>query len=114
MRQGKRLSFSVRVHSIVFQTKIFTILTSAKGLYGCAYLYMLSQAALRPFQASRVASKLVFLSGNVERCCVLMSSWNKVTLLRVPRHCVIQGNEEADALATEGSSSTFLGSEPAI
>jgi hypothetical protein len=43
-----------------------------------------------------------------------LSSWNKVTLLWVPGHCGILGNEEAHALDTQGSSSPFLSPEPAI
>jgi ribonuclease HI len=35
-------------------------------------------------------------------------------LLWVPGHCGIQGNEDAGALAREGSSSPFLNRRPAV
>jgi ribonuclease HI len=43
-----------------------------------------------------------------------LSSWNKFMLLWVPGHCEIQGNEDANALAGQESSSSFLGPEPEI
>jgi hypothetical protein len=43
-----------------------------------------------------------------------LSSWNTTNILSVPSYCAIQGGKDLDALATEGSSSPFLGPEPAI
>src|SRR6202012_1647205 len=43
-----------------------------------------------------------------------LSRDNEVTLTWVPGHSGVQGNEEADELARNGSSSSFIGPEPAI
>jgi hypothetical protein len=117
VRPGKRLLFSLGVHATVFQAEIFVISACAKECIGRAYtgqsIYICSdsQAALWALEASRVTLKFVW---ECQQALCVLSSWNKVVLLSVPGHCGIQGNEEADALAREGSSSPFLGPEAAI
>jgi ribonuclease HI len=39
---------------------------------------------------------------------------NSVTLIWVPGHANVQGNENADELAREGSAMDFVGPEPAL
>jgi hypothetical protein len=115
MRSGKRLSFSLGVNTIVFQAESFVILAHTQECIGtaytgeCIYIYSDSQAALQALEALSVTSKLVWECW--QALCAL-SSRNKVTLLWVPGHCGIQSNKDADALATEESSNSFLGPEP--
>jgi hypothetical protein len=117
MIPGKRLSLSVDVHATVFQAEIFVILACPKECIGRAYTgehmcaYLDNHTASCALEASMVMSRFVWECRQV--LCTL-PCWNKVTLLWVPGHCEIQGNEDADALAREGSSSPFLSLEPAI
>jgi hypothetical protein len=117
VRHRKRLPFSLGVHAIVFQAESFVILAHTKECIGraytgvCIYICSDSQAALQALEALRVTSKLVW---ECQQALCALSSWNKVTFRWVPGHCGIQSNEDADALAREESSNSFLGPEPAI
>jgi hypothetical protein len=119
VRPRKTLSFSVGVHTTVFQTEFFfAILACAKECIGRVYIsehiweYSSdSQAALQALESSRVTSALVW-ECRQELCA--SSRWNKVKLLWIPGYCGIQSNEDADALARKKSSSPVLGPEPAI
>ena len=56
-------------------------------------------------------------SGLVAECLDALSalaSLNKVTLIWVPGHCGIPGNEEADKLARQASAMPLFGPEPAL
>jgi len=44
----------------------------------------------------------------------VLPSMNEVTLIWVPGHCGILGNEEADKLARQVSAVPLLGPEPAL
>ena len=44
----------------------------------------------------------------------MISETNKVTLVWVPGHSNVQGNEKADELARKGSETDFVGPEPAM
>ena len=54
-------------------------------------------------------------SALVHECCQKLqelAQQNAVTLKWVPAHTGIKGNEEADKLAKNGASSSFIGPEP--
>lgn len=70
-----------------------------------------SQAALKAVESWHFSSKLVLECRNALQ---ELSRLNVVTLLWVPGHSNILGNEEADHLAREGSSSPFIGPWPSI
>jgi hypothetical protein len=70
-----------------------------------------SQAALPALEVSRIMLMLVWECW--QAICAL-SSCNKVTLIWDHGHSGIEDNEDADAVAREGSSSSFLGPESAI
>jgi hypothetical protein len=101
----------------VFQTKIFAILQCAYKNIRRAYknkwilIFSNSQAALKAFSGPKVISRLV------EECQEALSALatiNKVTLVWVPGHHGILGNEMADRLARQASAMPLLGTEPAL
>ena len=56
-------------------------------------------------------------SGLVAECLDALSvlaGMNEVNLIRVPGHCSIRGNEEADKLARQASAIPLLGPVPAL
>ena len=70
-----------------------------------------SQAALRALSSQKVTSRL-----GVECLDTLsaLASRNEVTLVGVPGHCGVLGNEKADELARQGAAKPLLGPEPAL
>jgi hypothetical protein len=103
----------------VFQTEIYAILQCACENIRRAYkrtwilIFCDSQAALRALSSPKVTS------GLVAECLDALSALaglNMVTLVWVPGHCGIPGNEEYDKLARQASATPLLSSEatPAI
>jgi hypothetical protein len=101
----------------VFQTEIYAILKCACEDITSAYrnkwilIFSDSQAALRALSGLKVTSELV-----VECLNTLseLAGLNEVTLVWVPGHCGICGNEEADKLARQMSAMQLTGPEPAL
>lgn len=99
----------------IFQAETHAIQVCAlenleKGLRGARiYIMSDSQAALKALSNHTFESKLVLDCFNALN---ELGSRNKVTLMWVPGHEGIEGNEIADRLAKEGAESQFIGPEP--
>jgi ribonuclease HI len=101
----------------VFQTEIYAILQCACENIRRAYknkrilIISDSQAALKALSSSKVTSRLV--AECLDALSELAGLYD-VTLVWVPGHCGIFGNEEADKLARQASAKPLLGPEPAL
>jgi ribonuclease HI len=68
-----------------------------------------NQAAFKALTCHQTRSQLVW---ECRQNLILLEKRNKVTLVWVPEHWGIAGNEKADALVRKGSAKTFTGTEP--
>lgn len=116
-RPRLKISCALGKFATVFQTEVYAILVCAqeniRRRYSNRHIYICSdsQAALKALASVRTKSSLV--QECKQALCELGSS-NWVKLLWVPGHSSIGGNEQADALAREGSKQPLLGPEPAL
>jgi ribonuclease HI len=114
---NKSLSFPLGKYATVFQTEIYAILQYACENIKRAYrnkripIFSDCQAALRAFSGPKVTSELVVECLNALSA---LAGLNEVTLIWVPGHCGIRGNEEADKLARQASVMQLTGPEPAL
>jgi hypothetical protein len=113
----RRLSLSLRRYTTVFQAEVFSMLACAHSIkdHGtpekhvsiCSY----SLVALRALGAARTASPLV---------CQCQEALNDISVLHavglywVPGHVEVRGNETANGLTRNGSTSGFVGPELAL
>jgi hypothetical protein len=110
-------SFSLGLHTTVFQAEIYTIKAcimenTEKGYTGRnIYILSDSQAAIKALDSLRINSKLVW---DCHQSLVKLAEHNRIQLLWVLGHMGIDGNEIADQLARQGSSHPFTGPEPAL
>jgi hypothetical protein len=70
-----------------------------------------SQTSLKAVSSVQFKSKLVL---ECRKLLMSLAETNSVTLIWVPGHAYVQGNENADELAHKGSAINFLGPEPAL
>jgi hypothetical protein len=70
-----------------------------------------SQAALKAFSGPKVISRLV---EECQAALTVLATFNEVTLIWVPGHYGILGNEMADRLVRQASAMPLLGPEPAL
>jgi hypothetical protein len=112
IRSNRNFIFPLGKYAMVFQTKMYAILQPAceNIRRACKHKLMLifsdSQVTLKALSRPKVTS------GLVAECLDALSalaSLNEVTLMWVPRHCDIPGNEEADKLARQASGMPLLG-----
>lgn len=102
-------------YASIFQTEVFAIseISTSAPLQGeigkHIYICTDSESAIKAIQSPMVKSRMV------QECKTTLNNLaarNKVTLLWVPGHSGIDGNEEADRLARQGASEMFIGPEP--
>jgi ribonuclease HI len=117
LKPNKSYSFPLGKFASVFQTEIYATLQCAYKNIRRAYknkwvlIFSDSQAALKALSGPKVTSRLV-----VECLDALfaLASLNEVTLVWVPGHHGILGNEKADELARQASAMPLLGPELAL
>lgn len=110
-------SISLGRHATVFQAEVLAILTSAQlaleaGTRGRRISFCSdSQAALMALDVHHVNSRLVW------ECRTALNELgkdNSVTIVWIPGHSGIKGNEIVDTLAKAGALSELTGPEPAL
>ena len=110
-------SISLGEYATVFQAEIVAIMQCAQtalstGRTGrCIKICSDSQAAIKALGAPTITSQLTL---ECRQTLEALAEGNKVTLVWVPGHSGIKGNEKADMLAKVGSETKFVGPEPAL
>ena len=116
-RDGAKIVIPLGEHATVFQAEVVAIMRCAQNLLGSdrvgrrIWICSDSQAALKALEGPRINSRLVW-----DCKCVLdeLTKNNDVSLVWVPGHSGIRGNEIADLLAKEAAETRLLGPEPAV
>jgi hypothetical protein len=117
VRPNRSLCFPLGKFARVFQIEIYAILQCAYENIGRTYrntrihIFSDSQAALGAHDGPKVTSELVAECLNA---LTALAGLNEVTLVWVPGHSGILGNEEAVRLARRASAMPLHGAEPAL
>jgi ribonuclease HI len=110
LRRGQ--SCSLGLHTTVFQAEIYTIMAHVmedieNGFTGRnIYIFSNSQAAIKALDSFQINSKLVW---DCHQSLVKLAEHNRIQLVWVPGHMLIDGNKIADQLARQGSSLLLIG-----
>jgi len=111
------ISIPLGVYTTVFQSEIVAICEASREMLsdGVSDRKILicsdSEASIESLSSEKISSR------TVHQCFEVLESLardNEVILSWVPGHCGVLGNERADELARNGSSSEFIGPEPAV
>ena len=103
-------SVSLENHVTVFQAEAYAIGTAARLMVekGCSgeivSIISDSEPAIKAMNNPQITSKVVLESVYYLN---LLGERNEVSLLKVPAHCGIRGNEAADVLAKRGADPNF-------
>jgi ribonuclease HI len=104
-------------YATAFQTEIYAILQCAYENIRRSYknkwilIFSDSQAALKALNGPKVTSRLV---AECLDALSALANLNEVTLIWMPRHQGILGNEKADKFARQASATSILGPDPAV
>ena len=111
------MSIPLGSYATVFQSEIIAICESSREMLSIGVkdkrilICTDSESSIESLSSVKISSGLVL------QCFTALqnlSSDNEVTLTWVPGHSGIPGNEKADELARNGSSTNFIGTEPAV
>lgn len=109
--------FSLGSHASIFQAEVFAALMGARevpqnrALGRDVLICSDSEAAIKALLSPITTSKLV---KECKECLNQVGLRNRITLVWVPGHSGIEGNEKADELARLGSAASVFGPEPQI
>lgn len=111
------VSINLGRYATIYQAEVYALVLCARELIDRStsnkniYIVSDSQAALKALGSYRITSKLV---RNCIESLIVLGTNNRVTLLWVPGHQGVAGNEKADALAKKGAEAGFIGPEPSL
>lgn len=113
---GVALAYSLGTITTVLQSEMVAILYGASEALECCqdrniYIASDSKAAICALKRYVTTSQLV---GECHEALNRLAGINRVTLIWVPGHCGIKGNNVADELAKEGARKRFIGPEPIV
>ena len=117
-REWLTASWSLGTHATVFQAELEAVrklavdlcvrnISNAEVIIHCD-----SKSAIMSLEARAISSRTVL--GSRRAIEGLLERGNSVVLRWVPGHVDVPGNERADELAKRGSSTPFVGAEPAL
>jgi ribonuclease HI len=114
---GLNISIPLGKYPTVFQSEALAVGESCDVATGQGVvdkdvvIYSDSRSALRALSSCKFSARSVLKS---RLALETLAERNKVSLMWVPGHSGIEGNEKADVLARAGSNADFVGPEPAL
>jgi ribonuclease HI len=117
LRPNRGYCFPLGKYATVFQTEIYAILQCAYENMRRAYrnkqilIFSDSQAALKALSGPKGTSRLI---AECLDALTVLADLTEVTLIWVPGHQGIRGNEKAHMLARQASATSILSPEPAL
>ena len=112
-----KLSLQLDKYATVIQTEIVAVMTAAQTLHHSGFegkiikIFTDSKACIHAISSNRTTSKTVVVC---QKALNLIGSRNIVSLVWVPSHMGIKGNECSDFLARKASNCTLVGPEPGV